>query len=57
MTFRYRGQGRNDMCDNLSNSNIECIAKLQYKISRFETWPKLNRANLEAYIEIMICHL
>ena len=43
------------MCTNMSYSNIECNAKLQFKISRFEPWPKLNRANLNAYIAIMIC--
>ena len=57
MTFRCRGQGRDNIYANISHSNIEWNAKLQFKISRFEALPKQKRANLDAYIAIMICHL
>ena len=41
----------------MSHSNIESKTKLQFKISRFETWPKLNKANPDAYIAMIIFHL
>ena len=52
-TFRYRGQGR--IC--ARTCLIQILNEKQIKFSRFETRPKVNKANLDAYISIMNCRL